>query len=213
MSPRLLIVLLLLACVVGWWRSPFSPRVPDAPAVAAGQGACPMPPWRDARAWPVQLDVPDGIGPVRLEAGTLTPLAAFRVDARVLSREDYSMGREADFSPTDLALGWGRMREDAVLDRLDIEQGGRWFRYRWQGEPPIPVEEIVRSAANMHLIPADATAARALARVRAGDRVEVAGWLVRAEGPDGWRWQSSLTREDSGDGACELIYACSIRTL
>ena len=27
---------------------------------------------------------------------------------------------------------------------------------------------------------------------------------------DGWRWRSSLTRDDSGGGACELVYVCSI---
>ena len=61
--------------------------------------------------------------------------------------------READYAPTDLALGWGRMTEDAVVARLDIRQSGRWYRYRWQGDPPIPLAEIVRSSANMHMVP------------------------------------------------------------
>jgi len=46
--------------------------------------------------------------------------------------------------------------------------------------------------------------------VRAGDRVRIDGWLVNVEAGDGWRWRSSLTREDSGSGACELVYACAI---
>ena len=72
------------------------------------------------------------------------------------------------------------------------------------------MREIVRSSANMHMIPADAHAARALAQVRAGDNVRIEGWLVEADAPDGWRWRSSLTREDSGSGACEVVYVCSI---
>ena len=140
----------------------------------------------------------------------LRPLAGFSIDARVLSREDYSFGREAMLSPTDLALGWGRMREDAVLARLDISQGGRWYQYRWQGDPPLPPTEIVRSSANMHLIPADAVAAAALSRVRTGERVRIDGWLVEAVAPDGWHWRSSTTRDDSGSGACEVVYVCSI---
>src|SRR5690606_18040291 len=82
--------------------------------------------------------------------GTLVPLAGFRLSARVLSREDYSTGREARFSPTDLALGWGPMGEDAVLSRLRIRQSARWYHYRWSGDPPIPRREIARNSANMH---------------------------------------------------------------
>ena len=70
--------------------------------------------------------------------------------------------------------------------------------------------EIVRSSANMHLIPADAAVAQALRGVRAGQHVRIDGWLVQADAPDGWRWRSSLTREDSGGGACELVYVCGI---
>jgi len=172
-----------------------------------------MPPATLALAAPLQSRVPSGIGAFRLEPATLRPLAGFSVDARVLSRLDYDHGRESDLSPTDLALGWGRMRDDAVLAQLDISQGGRWYRYRWSDGPPIPVDEIVRSSANMHVIPANDAVARALSKVREGERVRIDGWLVEADAPDGWTWRSSLTREDSGDGACEVVYACSLRTM
>ena len=33
---------------------------------------------------------------------------SFTLTARVLGREDYSLGREADVSTTDLALGWSQ---------------------------------------------------------------------------------------------------------
>jgi hypothetical protein len=28
----------------------------------------------------------------------------------------------------------------------------------------------------------------------------------KSRAPDGWRWRSSLTREDTGAGACELVW-------
>lgn len=184
------------------------------PSPAAGEVAtCRPPPWGDASRAPLQSTVPRDLRPIRLQAATLTPLAGFQLEARVLARRDYDAGRESELSPTDLAVGWGRMREDAVLDRLQITQSGRWYRYRWSGEPPLPPAEIVRSSANMHFIPANVAAARALERVRAGDRVRVHGWLVEAVAPDGWTWRSSLSREDSGDGACEIIYVCSLSRL
>lgn len=128
----------------------------------------------------------------------------------MLSREDYAIDAGAALSPTDLALGWGRMSDSAVIERLDISQSVRFYSYRWHDAPPIPPAEIVRSSANMHLIPADAAVARDLARVRVGDIVSLHGQLVEARGRDGWRWRSSLTREDSGAGACELVFVRGI---
>ena len=40
----------------------------------------------------------------------------------------------------------------------------------------------------------------------------IAEVLVAAQGDDGWQWRSSLSREDSGDGACELIYVCELES-
>lgn len=147
----------------------------------------------------------------RFKDHELEPLADFAITARVLSREDYRFDRAAVLSPVDLALGWGPMAEDAVLRRLTISQGARWYHYRWSGEPPIPAHEIVRHSANLHLIPADDAVAATLARVRPGHVVEISGRLVEARGADGFRWRSSLTREDSGDGACEVVYVERIR--
>jgi hypothetical protein len=58
----------------------------------------------------------------------------------------------------------------------------------------------------MHFIPADAAVADALERVREGQVVRFSGLLVEATRPDGWRWRSSLSREDSGGGACEIVF-------
>lgn len=208
----LVVVLLLLA--VGWWTSPLTFGPASIPAHVDDTSIdCRLPPRVADDAPPLQSPVPGSQQPFRLQAATLTPLAGFSVQARVLSREDYRRGREAELSPTDLALGWGRMRDDAVLARLDISQGGRWYRYRWQGQPPLPPAEIVRSSANMHLIPATIEVAETLQDVRENDRVLIQGWLVEARAADGWRWRSSTSRDDSGDGACEVIYVCALQRL
>lgn len=196
---------------LAWW---ISSRSPQGAVQASAAGAdCPLPPAVSKGHAPLQSDVPDSLRPFALAAATLKPLAGFSVDARVLSREDYRMGREAELSPTDLALGWERMREDGVLSQLSISQSSRWYNYRWEREPPLPPHEIAISSANMHMIPADAAVADALDAVRKGDNVRIDGWLVEASAPDGWRWRSSTTREDTGSGACEVIYVCAITRL
>ena len=206
MKPKLVhAVLAMVLCTVAlWWWTRQAPASPPA------TGACPLPPAVAAGGNPLQSDAP-AMAPFAVNGYHLQPLAGFSVDARVLSREDYRFGREAELSPTDLALGWRRMADDNVLSRLSLSQGGRFFRYAWRDQPPLDPGEIVRSAANMHLVPANAGVARELERVRRDDRVRIDGWLVQADAADGWRWRSSLSREDSGAGACELVYVCAIR--
>lgn len=154
---------------------------------------------------PVQVDFTTPQPEIAFKDATLHPLAKFDVTARVLSRDDYHFDPESDISPTDLALGWGRMSDSAVLRSIDIDQGGRF--YSWQvREFPIPRREIETHSANMHMVPADATVARALKRVRVGDVVTIEGDLIEADKPGGWKWRSSMTRDDVGDGACELVY-------
>lgn len=160
---------------------------------------------------PRQSAVGANISPFRLGDATVSPLAGMSLQARVLSRENYSLGVEADFSPTDLALGWGPMAEPGMAEKLHVSQGGRFFRYRWGNEgPPMAPDQIVRNSANMHIVPADRGVAEILSRVSAGDTVRLNGWLIRIDRDNGWHWQSSLTRDDTGAGACELIYVCSI---
>jgi hypothetical protein len=143
----------------------------------------------------------------------ITPLAEFELEARVLSREDYALDAGADLVPTDLALGWGRMSDTQVIEQLNIEQSARFYSYRWSDRPPIPPQEIVRSSANMHLIPADDRVAEQLDQVRVGALIALRGQLVTARRADGWTWTSSLTRTDSGGGACELVLVQAITVL
>ena len=162
---------------------------------------------------PVQTATRDA--PFVRQGYEIKPLANFAVRARVLSREDYVLGREADLSRTDLALGWQRMADPAVYGLLNISQGSRWYRYSWRDQPPIPLQEIIESSANMHMIAADATVERALAKnlfkVRKGQWVRITGKLVEVSHASGWRWTSSLTRSDSGARACELVWVESLQ--
>ena len=170
--------------------------------------------WAGQRHSDAPVAATAGSGGVASATCRLPPLASFSIEARVLSREDYSFGPESAISPTDLALGWQRMADPAVYEPLGISQSGRWYRYRWGGQgPPIPLPEIVRSSANMHMVPADPEVERALDGVREGQMVRLQGWLIEARRDDGWAWRSSLTREDSGDGACELVYVCALTPL
>jgi hypothetical protein len=136
---------------------------------------------------------------------TITPLESFEIEARVLSTKDYTFGREADLSPVDLALGWGKMSDEAILKDIKISQSNRFY-YWHVDEFPIPRREIELQSANMHMIPADDAIEDTLKSIRSGQIVKISGYLVQINAGDGWHWKSSLTREDTGNGACEVVY-------
>jgi len=140
----------------------------------------------------------------------LTRKASFKMRARVLSTEPYYTGRTADLSPIDLALGWGVMSDQAVIDQLDISQSGRWYRWRYESSPPVPEQQIISSSSNMHMIPASKVIDRSLKKLRKGDIISLSGYLVDVDHESGWHWRSSMTRTDTGDGACELVYVESL---
>jgi hypothetical protein len=142
----------------------------------------------------------------------IEPRADYDIEARVLSVEPYGMDSGARLSPLDFAVGWGPMSDSAVLEHFRIRQGGRFFTL-YPDEQAIDLRTALRGSANMHVIPASDELRRQLEHVRPGHLVHMRGMLVNISGPDGYRWRTSLTRLDTGDGACELFYVESVELL
>jgi hypothetical protein len=142
----------------------------------------------------------------------ITPVATFWVEARVLSIKKYRSDRESDLAPVDLALGWGPMSDEAVLKDIEIGQSNRFYFWRTM-HFPIPRKAIEENSANMHLIPEDRYLAGRVNAARRGNIVVIKGYLVNVGSDDDWHWRSSLTRKDTGPGACELIWVEEFETL
>ncbi len=140
----------------------------------------------------------------------ITPLARFELRARVLGTERYHFDRASQLSPVDFALGWGPMSDSRILKAFTIQQRDRW--YFWSsGNMPISAAEVISHSANMHMIPSNASVARRLLSVKSGQILELRGQLIQADGKDGWHWVSSLSRTDTGDGSCEVVWVESAR--
>jgi hypothetical protein len=147
-----------------------------------------------------------GGDPIMLDEYRLTRRAKFDLRARVLSREDYRWESESDLAPIDLALGWGAMSDQAVLDRITITQGSRWYFTRYKLPPPISEQAIVNNSSNMHMVPSNRWVLKKLKEVRRGDVVQLKGFLVDISSDSGFKWRTSLRRDDTGNGSCELFY-------
>ena len=152
-------------------------------------------------------------GQAAIERGDfrLRPRAEFEATVRILRREDYSLDRIARLAPTDFAVGWGPMSDGRVLADIEISQGNRFYFWRTENWP-IHRDDIESNSANWHVIPENAAVARVLERLRAGSIVQLSGRLVDIEGNDGGM-RTSLSRTDTGAGACEILFASSARVL
>lgn len=142
----------------------------------------------------------------------LTARARYDITARILGREDYHFDALADLVPEDLALGWGPMSDNRVLQALEITQAARFYSWRPKQPLPIPRQAVTEHSANTHVIPADAVVARQLRRLRVGQVVHLTGYLVNGVREDGVYINTSLTRSDSGPGACEVMLVEEVDT-
>ncbi|NNH39557.1 hypothetical protein [Acinetobacter terrae] len=144
---------------------------------------------------------------------SMTNLEPYTGEFRVLSKENYNFGRESEISPVDFALGWDKMADPQVYQQLSIRQSNRWYYWRYENAPPIPVREIETHSANTHLIPATKAIAKQLAQIDQDNLIYLKGQLVEVKSSDGWTWRSSLSREDTGGGACELMLVEEVRVI
>lgn len=164
---------------------------------------------------PLQTEISDSSKKVHvLKNGSVAEsLARYRIKARVLSTNRYWFDPGASISPLDLALGWGPMSDSRVLDEMSFSQSLRYYHIRWHEPTSIPTQEIMKNSANVHVIPANEWVRKSLLDLRTGHLIEMSGDLVVVSSKDGGEWRSSLSRDDTGAGACELMYVESLKIL
>jgi len=202
MNKPLLLVLVLLTVAWYLWNPALTAPLATELATLVDEPSG-FSPGVSIRRPPLQSNLDN---PAVVEVGEydLTLIADFQIEALVLGRRDYRRGDEATLSPIDLALGWGPMARQEVVDQIDIRQRGRF--YFWEVESyPIERSAIIGNSANMHLIPASPAVFGELQRADTNSQVRLRGFLVNVEREDGWYWRTSTNRTDSGNGACELF--------
>jgi hypothetical protein len=143
---------------------------------------------------------------------TVVAKASFKGSARVLSRKRYWFDRGAKLVPVDLALGWMEMSDQSVIDELKISQRTRFFYWKTNGNSfPVPREKIEHNSANMHMIPSNKEIEKTLKSISKSDIISFEGYLVDVSRKEGdFTWNSSMTRTDTGGGACEVVYLTAL---
>lgn len=138
--------------------------------------------------------------------------AGFSGQVQILSMRPYADDWKGILSPVDLAVGWGPMSHRETIDELRITQSNRFYQWtiptrqmeHWSAE------EVILNSANIHMVPGNSTIANRLLTLRPGDKVYIEGYLVDVIRPDNMIWETSLTRYDTGPGACEILLLTNI---
>lgn len=151
------------------------------------------------------------------EKGTISffPMANYSVSAEVKSALNYSDDMQSEFMPTDLALAWGDLANPEKGKGITYTQSGRWYFYVFDSTYKGNSIYIGQHSSNHHIIPANDNIKVALVKIKKGQKVKIDGYLVNVDyrfmDQSGFTQSSSLTREDTGDGACEVLYATKLQ--
>ena len=148
-------------------------------------------------------------------------VASYELSGRVVDVQNYyGSSLQNELSPLDVGISWGFLAEDN--DKVTWTSNGTRF-LKWRTQDMTWYNEhggekgIGKYWSNNHLIPSDKTVEKLIKSIRKDDYVKIEGYLVnvRYDGPNGewFKWNSSTTRNDTGDGACEVIYVTNVTWL
>ncbi|WP_422486965.1 hypothetical protein [Gudongella sp. DL1XJH-153] len=113
---------------------------------------------------------------------------------------DYS----SQVSDYDIILVWGDLNKEEYDQFVNYSQSGRWYYYTYE-TGRIDQSFIAKNSANVHLIPENDEVKREIKKIDKNDYIRIEGYLVDVHFDSG-DWKTSMTRGDTGNGACEIIF-------
>jgi len=106
----------------------------------------------------------------------------------------------------DLCVVWGSNVESGVYRDMEFSNGTWTCWFSWPNREVASRFDATRLS-NNHLLIDDDAVKQALLRAAPGDQIRLRGMLVEYSNPgNGFRRGTSVTRTDTGNGACETIY-------
>lgn len=152
---------------------------------------------------------------------TITFMNSYDIEGLVVHTKDYMSSDIGDqLSPCDIGLAWGDVAANNSSGRISWSHGNRFLNmsYDTRDADLFGGRSYIDShVSNNHVIPADMNICWLLRSIHAGDHIRLKGYLVYIDGINtsgtSFNWYSSLTRMDTGNGACEVMYVTSVEWL
>ncbi len=147
----------------------------------------------------------------------LTPRASYDITGLVVSQHRgdalFNLYHQQDpGNVRDVCVVWGESITNGSYRKVSFWSGEFTCSFEWSSAlaPPFKME----TASNNHLLPASDPIARQIGRLEIGDQIRMAGLLVDYEvtrnGRAIFTRRTSLTRGDTGNGACEILYVTAL---
>lgn len=156
---------------------------------------------------PIQENIINKIENFKKDDFIVVPLKNYEIEARILSKKKYTIGEDSDLATYDLALGWKEMSDIHYLEKIKISQRNRWYYWRTK-DRSIPREIISYNSSNHHIVHANEKIKKQLSNLKEHQVIKMTGYLINAKNINypNIELKSSLTRKDTGAGACEVFY-------
>jgi hypothetical protein len=143
---------------------------------------------------------------------TIDVLAGYDIYGIVVHHESYHWDRLSSISSLDLGIAFGDfVRHPELINRFQFSQFDRFITIKPKGS--MPADDWTQyswQVSNNHLIFSNNELAKIVHAASRGDRVRLKGYLIKAS-TGNLAFTSSLTRHDTGAGACEIIFVTDAR--
>lgn len=149
------------------------------------------------------------------------PVADYELYGLVVSRHDANIwwdwihaASNDHLNAVDLCVIWGVNAADGAYERIKF-WSGQFVCYFQTSDMSVAKPQYFRALSNNHLLTDDPSIARALRRVRIGDQIRISGQLAEYSHNHGFAFHrgTSITRDDTGNGACETIFVRELSVL
>lgn len=151
----------------------------------------------------------------------IAPVADYEITGLVVSRHDADTwwdwihrASNDHLNVVDLCMIWGANAADGAYEKMSFSSG-QFVCYVSSRDDTAWQPQYIRALSNNHLLTEDPHIARQLRRLRVGDQVRIGGQLASYSHDAGFAFTrgTSLTREDTGNGACETIFVHEVELL
>ena len=134
-------------------------------------------------------------------------LYKYEITGRVTNIEKYNNNEIfSKISPLDIGISWGETAEQNNHNKIKYSSiGDRKVYSSYSYDAVYNSFEI----SNNHLIPQNDKIKKYLSLIKKNDYIKIEGYLVNISS-NNWYNRTSTTRNDTGDGACEIIYVTNI---
>lgn len=147
-------------------------------------------------------------------------IANYEITGLVVGTYKYSQTSTLNqLSPIDIGISWGFLAD--YNDRMSWHSSGNRFLTTytagtWYQE--LGHSTLTGYFSNNHIIPSNNDIKKLVKKVKVGDYIKLKGYLVNAtypskDGDSTFYYNSSTSRLDTGDQACEVLYVTDIAWL